>query len=1471
MLIALLLFAVALFFAIRTPTVQTWLTQMVASYMSGKLGAKVEVGRVEIDLWARVVLKDIYVEDQHKDTLAFIPQLALRNYHYNKENGDFAIQNAEINGLYFNLVRHKGDKYLNYKFILDYINSSENDTSSTESGKITFDNLKIKNSRFNYINENRTRIDYYGIDWNYLQTRNINLDVKKLLFQGNNVWADIGHLGFKEISGFILDDLSANLELINGNVALHNAKLITPESSIKGQLNFLFNSIDDFDNFEGLVEMRHDLDSSIVQMSDLAYFASFFEGYNKRVNLSGNFKGTVANLKGKDVVITVDKNTRFSGNFEMEGLPDIDNTFITMNINELTSNKTELERIQLPPYTSTQYIQLPDNFEQLGQITYKGNFTGFINNFVSYGNIYTAIGSISTDLTLKKEVAIDDYSYYGQLGTENFNLGKFYNTPSLGPFSCDMIVEGSGTSINNVNARLNGDIPNIFLNGYNYTNITADGVFQLKQFSGDIVIDDPNVNLDFGGVINFKPKNPILDFKANLYHANLKELKILEQYDLHSLSVNIKTRSEGLSLEKFVGEIKLEELTYCAGNNEYQLDYLTLISTRGDVPQISILSDIAEANIHGDFSVADIIPSLSEVVSILYPRFEAISHDQHTQNYKLNIKLFDVSQITEVFLPDLNIAAHTSLMVTLNEPASYFEMTLLSDSIRYAKDFASGIIMDIRKVDESFYLTAISDILSTSFGFDFDNLAVDARTEADTIYTAFAWGSETSQHGGDINGEITIFDYDKFGIQFNQSSISAKNQYWHFKPNSNILIDSTDIAIHDFEIYSSNQTICADGYISNDPVKWLNLDIQNFDISNINPFIGGNTKLYGIINGSAGVRDVYHNTIFTNDLSLNRFKLNEYFVGDLALNSTWDNNTSRLKIDGKIVKNELLGNSSLQNTPVSFSGYYSPKNEDSPLDILANIDDLDLSFINTFMEPGIVSFEGFASGNLSVKGKLEEPLLNANTTLRDASVFVDYLNTKFYLKRNIGIYPDMFTFDNVEVTDAEGNIGNLVGQIMHNNFEKWSFDLFVEMENKPLLVMNTNEQNNSLYYGKAYSTGTVNISGYDSNLNFECYLKTEKGTTLAMPMSNNGDDSFESFVRFVNTSEPVAEKELNLSGITLKMDIEVTPDAEFKIIFDEGVGDVMSGRAKGSLNLQIDNLAAFNMYGTLEVTKGDYLFTLKNLINKKFSVRQGGTINWYGDPMAAELNLSAIYKVSASLSDIVQESQFQSGQRVPVELEMKLRGQMFNPEIEFDILLPTVDQMTRSRVNAGISNEQEKNKQAFALLALNRFIPPPNVTAAHGVNIGTAAGTASTSDLLSNQISNWLGQISNDFNLGFKYNVGDEISNREIALALSTQLFDEKLSLSTNVGVSRNTASNTAGTTNLIGDIRIEYKLTQEGKIRFVVYNESNDYRMAAIQQSPYTQGIGIIYRTEFDTLDEFFKGFKGIIRKKRNGSEMEN
>ena len=1446
------------FFAIQTNTVQSWLAKRIAGYLSKELGTTVTIGSVEVDIWATLIINELYIADQKQDTLAYIHSISLSNYSFEKNSGEIIVHSAVLDKPYFNLVRHEGDTFLNHKFILDYVGVSEDSTSQT---LVFLHNIEINDGRFHYTNENRTIREEFGIDWNYIEANELNLALRNFSMIGDSVHADQLKLSAKEKTGFHIKDMTTELFIVPGGTRMTRAHIVSNESVIDGDLFFGYTSIDDFDDVENKLKMNHQFEMAQIQMEDLAYFSSYLKGYNKVVTLSGKMKGTVSNLKGRDINITLDENTHFRGNFDFEGLPEIDQTFISMDIKSLTTNKTELDRIQLPPYDSLHYVKTPTNFAQLGQITYKGNFTGFINDFVSFGTIQTAIGNVSTDISLKEIPEIDDYNYTGALGLSNFDLGKFYSTESLGPVTCDLTVEGQGLELKKVNATFKGNIAGLYINGYNYTNINVDGEFKQRSFAGDFTINDPNVNMDFTGNLDFAKPDPVLHFDAQIAHLNLKAVHILEDYDYSSVSGSVSVKSEGLDFDKFQGEIILDDITYCAMDRDYQLNHLALTSIRGDSPLIILDSDIAYAEIKGIFEVKEIGDNLLEIASKIIPSFKPPAHKHKSENFVMDVKIFDFAQVSEVFIPELYIAKNTMIKLVIDEPGSYFETLVVSDTISYMGNTIAGLTFDVKRPDESFYITATSDRVMTSAGVNFSSLALDARTERDTVYTAFAWGDENYEHQGDINGKLTVRDYNQYDFVFNESSVRVKSETWNFEQGSEISADSSEIFISDFAIFSNNQYLRADGCISQRSSDLLEIDIQNFDISSVNPFIGGSTKFYGIMNGQASIRDVYNDFIFSNDVVLDGFKLNEYEIGNLNLRSGWDQGLRQLRIDGKIDKNLESGNPITRYTPLSFAGYYRPHDEKSQLDITATIKDLDLSFINAFMSPGIMDIAGLASGTMLVTGNAEAPQLQADAQLKDASIFLYYLNTRYFIFDEIGVYPDMFTFDHIPIKDQEGNSGFLTGQMLHNNFEKWNFDLVIDME-EPMLALNTNEELNPLYYGKAYTTGTVNIYGYDDKLEFDCTLKTERGTSLAMPMGSTSEQTFENFVQFVNSGDTIAEAPLNLSGIKLNMNIEITPDAEFKIIFDESVGDVMKGSGKGHVNLEINNLSTFNMYGLVELTRGDYLFTLKNLINKEFTISPGGTISWFGDPFSAELDIKAIYKVTASLYDLIQDVSYKSGQRVPVNLELNLRGKMLNPGIDFDIELPTVDQVTKTRIESIMSTEQERNRQAFALLVLRRFVSPPNVASEHS---STNPFAANGTELLSSQISNWLSQISDDFNLGFNYSPGDDISNEEIALALSTQLFNERLALSSNVGVSRNTGSTTSNTntTNLIGDIRIEYKITAEGKIRLVVYNESNDFRMANTQQSPYTQGVGVIYREDFDNFNEFVTEFKKMLKGK--------
>jgi hypothetical protein len=426
------------------------------------------------------------------------------------------------------------------------------------------------------------------------------------------------------------------------------------------------------------------------------------------------------------------------------------------------------------------------------------------------------------------------------------------------------------------------------------------------------------------------------------------------------------------------------------------------------------------------------------------------------------------------------------------------------------------------------------------------------------------------------------------------------------------------------------------------------------------------------------------------------------------------------------------------------------------------------------------------------------------------------------------------------------------------------------MEMTGLKVLDTDASNNELYYGKAYATGMMGLSGFADNLEVNVEAATAEGTDIHFPLGGSQEVGGISFVQFASVGDPAdgGEEDIDLSGIHLDLKVAVTPAARFELIFDPTVGDILRARGNGNISMSVTPSGDFSMKGDVEVVDGDYLFTLRNLVNKRFGVEPGGRITWYGDPFDAIINVDAVYRLRASLYDVMPPALRTEAykKRFPVEVLMHLSQNLMNPEIGFDVKLPSVDEAVRTQVRSAMGTQDDLNKQVFSLIVLNRFLPSESSAAsAEGGGLGGATSATGT-ELLSNQLSNWLSSFSKNLDLGVNWRTGDLISQDEVELAVSTAIFNERLLLNTNVGVAYGQGGTTEGANSLIGDFSVEYILTQDGKLRFKAFSQSNDRNLNQVDQAQTTQGAGLAYREEFDTLGELFRKLGRLFsRKKKN------
>lgn len=505
-----------------------------------------------------------------------------------------------------------------------------------------------------------------------------------------------------------------------------------------------------------------------------------------------------------------------------------------------------------------------------------------------------------------------------------------------------------------------------------------------------------------------------------------------------------------------------------------------------------------------------------------------------------------------------------------------------------------------------------------------------------------------------------------------------------------------------------------------------------------------------------------------------------------------------------------------------------------------NLEELPLQYLNLMMPAKSVIWDGAITGELNVDGTPHQPKLTGWIASDSAKIQVDYLGTDYTLKGTCRVVPDEFFLDQWEVEDTDGNLARINGTIMHDYFSDWNFDVGLEAIT-PFQLLKLNREDNDWFYGTAYAKGDVNVFGFDKNLEIEAQLQTSQGTQFSLPLDGASDASYASFIHFQKAHtgpSEIKKRRPDLSRFRVDLNIDVTEDAIARIIFDESVGDEITGVTTGDLSIEINDFEQIEMTGQLKVTKGTYFFTLQNLINKQFNIEPGGTISWFGSPYEAEIDLNTLYTVRTSLDGLLPDESNLPG-RVPVQLNLAMQGALMRPEIGFTIKLPEAKPQLQSLLDGAVINDEELNRQALSLLVLNQFLSPDPLSSSFG---GTIVQDKSTA-FIASQLGHWISQISPDMDIGFDYSNDPSNDDQSLAVALSTRLLDDRLHVEGAVGT--NQLSQVSAQNVQLQDMTISYDLDKNGSFQLTGHTRQNPE-----WSSPYgatTQGVGFRFHREFN------------------------
>ena len=781
-------------------------------------------------------------------------------------------------------------------------------------------------------------------------------------------------------------------------------------------------------------------------------------------------------------------------------------------------------------------------------------------------------------------------------------------------------------------------------------------------------------------------------------------------------------------------------------------------------------------------------------------------------------------------------------------------LIILVNNLKYKNHTFNNLTINTYSNDSLFTtITKCTDLLINNY-ITLDNFKTTSIVHNNNIDLKIDWNNNDSiKYQGKIIASTQINQKNPYGDQSYKitllpSQFIVRDSLWILN-KSIISIDSTSYNVNNFIISHGNQYFNINGKVSENPEDTLFINFDKLNLSNINMLTSKNKLAFkGIINGKANISNLYDNPLFFSNIEIDKLILNNEVFGFTKLQTSW--------IDKQKAINIKLSTLFENHEIIKGKGLYYPHSGEINFDV--DLNKLHTNVLTPYLSSFASDISGTTDGFAFINGKIKKPNFNGHLMFNNTKMLINYINTPYQFSTKAEIINNSIVFTNTEIKDSYKNMALTNGYVKFGPDKQINFNFNLNAEK--LHSLNTTGINNDSFYGTAFLTGIINIDGSKQNTTIDILGITEKNTKINIPLTHLQSVKESEFISFVNKNETATTKPEDLkvksSNFKLNFDLEITPDAEAQLIFDSKIGDVIRGKGAGNIKMEIDENSEFKMYGDYVIEEGDYLFTLQNVINKKFKIERGGNIIWNGAPYDATLDIDAAYNLKTSLSGLVDSSLYQTNdfykKRIPVKCKVFLTERLLNPNIEFNIDLPTADEETKTLVRTLINTEEKKNKQFLSLLVLNTFMPEQTTDNNSSNTANTAnLGSVTTSELLSNQLSHWLSQISDEWDIGVNYRPGDEITKDQVEVALSTQLLNDRVSINGNVGYGGQTAEQAS---DLVGDFNVDVKLNKSGKLRVKAFNESNDKLI--YENAPYTQGVGIFYREEFNTFSELVKNF---------------
>tara|TARA_R100000306_G_scaffold16734_1_gene20898 strand:+ start:10426 stop:14796 length:4371 start_codon:yes stop_codon:yes gene_type:complete len=1413
------------------PSVQTWVAKKVTTNLNETYGTDIHIKRLGLNWKGEVDIREVYIADHHNDTLIYSKEVQTNIINFqNMVQGDLGFGDIALDEAKLYVKIYKGEESDNLSIFAKKFDTGK---PSTSPFSLFGNDVQLTNSRVKIINENLENPDIFILN-------NVNITANNLKINGPEVQVNIENLSLVAARGFVIEDMQADFSYTETNITLKDLNLKTTESQLIGDvdLDYSKNGMADFVND---VVITANLKDSKVATNDLNDFYNEF-GPNQIIFLDAAMKGTLNDFTATDLNFRTG-DTNIQGDYAFQNILNSENGYsITATNHYIATNYYDLRRF-MPRVLGN---VVPTELKELKNFYLSGNTSIVGDELNTKSNLQSGIGQAKLDLKIGNITNID-YAYYkGNVVLRNFDLGKIAKTTSLGKMTANLDFDGRGFDKNTVNTEVSGTVSSFNFEGYNYQNIAVSGNLKNPLFNGELSIDDPNLKLDFKGLIDASAETNHLDFEADVEYSDLNKLNLITRDSIAVFTGKVVVDMDGSTIDDVVGTINFSQTFYQNEREYYYFDDFTVTSSfDGPVRTIEINSpDIMNGKISGEFLIEDIPNLFQNGIASIYANY--IPQEVTTNQY-IEYEFVVYNKIVDVFVPQLKLGDNTRVKGSVSSDQSKFELDFRSPEILLFDNYIGELNIQIDN-DNPLYNTYISaDSVYTGF-YNIRDLNVINKTLNDTMYvrSEFAGGPK-KEDLFNLSLYHTINPAGKSVIGVKKSDITYKGNVWYLNENNNrlnkVVFDDNfrEVRIDSLVLSHNDELIQMAGVLRDSTYKDLKVRFKDVNIGNITPEIDS-LRLKGNMNGKFDFLQKNGAYYPNSAVTIDDVEINEIPFGDLNLKIDGNEDLTKYRINTSLINNNVKSINAVGEIDVS------PRNPQIQLNI--DLNQFNMQAFSPFGADVITDIRGLITGNARVSGNYKSPDILGRFTLENSGLKIPYLNTDFNIENGaqIIVTKNKFEIDGTQITDTKyETVGVLYGNATHTNFSDWELDLHIEAPER-LVVLDTPPEEDALYYGTAFISGRADITGPIDELVIDVDATTQRGTTFKIPISDTESIGDDSFVHFLSPKEKEARNNgevlftEEVKGLSLNFELDINKNAEVEVVVDQENNSTLKGRGAGILLIEINTNGKFQMYGDFQVYEGEFDFRYGGIIQRNIGVVPGGNITWDGAPERANLNLSAVYKTQANPSVLLDNPSINT--KIPVEVYVDLDGELAQPELSFDIDFPRVSSTLKSELQYKLQNQEQMQNQALFLLASNSFVSDNYA--------GSNAFAGTVADRVSGLVNNLFADQDGKFRVGLDYSVGNRTPNQETSdrfgITLSTQI-NERILINGKVGVPVGGANETS----VAGDIEVQWLINEDGSLRMKFFNRQADLQFIGEDQI-FEQGTGISYSVDFNTFQELYR-----------------